>query len=133
MFLDFSPRGGGGFMGTITTLHVVAFSFFSKGFRRFYTSICYVHLQIFFPLDFLKIIFILYNIEVLKRECYKTYVHVTLDESQEPSHHQLPTRSTHQAAVPPTAGTAGYRRIAPALNELSHRSATPLRKVVSYV
>jgi hypothetical protein len=133
MFLDFSPRGGGGFMGTITTLHVVAFSFFLKGFQEVLHKHLLCTSSYFFPLDFLKIIFILYNIEVLKRECYKTYVHVKLDESQEPSHHQLPTRSTHQAAAPPTAGTAGYRRIAPALNELSHRSTTPLRKVVSYV
>jgi hypothetical protein len=46
--------------------------FFPQGFRSFYTSICYIYICRFFPLGFLKIEFILCDVQVLKGECYNT-------------------------------------------------------------
>jgi hypothetical protein len=63
-------------MGTITTLYVVAFSYFSTGFQEFLHKHLLYTSSNFFTLGFSKIVFILCDVQVLKGECYKTYVYV---------------------------------------------------------
>jgi hypothetical protein len=72
VFLDFSPHGV--FMGIITTFHVVVFSLFSHMILGVFAQSFVIYIFKFFIRFFSKIIFILNNVEVLKKEYYKTYV-----------------------------------------------------------
>jgi hypothetical protein len=63
--------------------------FFIQGFRNF-TQTFIIYIFRFFLLNFLKIVFILHDIQVLKEQCYNTYV----------SDHLIPARlSNHQTAL----------------------------------
>jgi hypothetical protein len=59
-------------MGTIMILYAVAFSYFSHRVSGVFAQALVIYIFIFFPLDFLKIVFILGDVQVLKRECYNT-------------------------------------------------------------
>jgi hypothetical protein len=73
MFLDFSLQGF--FMEIIMILYVVVFFCFSHKVSRIFAQVFIIYIFRFFSLDFLKIIFILYNIQVvLQRECYNINV-----------------------------------------------------------
>jgi hypothetical protein len=61
-------------MGTITAFYDVAFSYFSHRASRVFTQAFIIYIFRFFPLGFLKIVFILRDVQVLKGECYNTYV-----------------------------------------------------------
>jgi hypothetical protein len=63
-------------MGTIMTLYVVAFSYFSHRVSGVFAQAFVIYILRFFPLDFLKIVFILYDVQVLKGECCETYIYV---------------------------------------------------------
>jgi hypothetical protein len=64
--------------------YVVVFSFL-QSFRSFYTNIYYIHLQIFPTRFFFKIIFILYDVQILKEECYNINIKVITCHRHEPA------------------------------------------------
>jgi hypothetical protein len=53
-------------MGTIMTLYVVAFSYFSHRDSRVFAQVFVIYIFRFFPLGFSKIIFILRKVQALK-------------------------------------------------------------------
>jgi hypothetical protein len=61
-------------MRTITILYIVAFSYFSLGILGVFTQVFIIYIFRFFLLDFLKIIFILHEVHVVKGKCYNIYV-----------------------------------------------------------
>jgi hypothetical protein len=56
------------------TLYVIAFSYFFHRISRVFAQAFVIYIFRFFALDFLKIIFILCDIQTLKRECYNTNI-----------------------------------------------------------
>jgi hypothetical protein len=65
MFLDFSLQGF--FMGTITTLYTVTLSCFFRKVSEVFAQAFIIYIFIFVPLNFLKIIFILREVQTLNR------------------------------------------------------------------
>jgi hypothetical protein len=65
------------FMLYVVILYVVVFSYFSHIVSGVFTQPFIIYIFKIFSLDFLKIIFILYDIQVLKEKYYKTYIHIT--------------------------------------------------------
>jgi hypothetical protein len=61
-------------MKTITTLYTVAFFDFSHKFLGAFAHIFIIYIFRFFLLDFLKIVFILREVQALKGKCYSTKV-----------------------------------------------------------
>jgi hypothetical protein len=72
--------------------------FIPQGFRSFCTSIYYILLQIF-SLGFLNIIFNLRDVQMLKGECYNTYV-CSLDFSTKPINAVPAHRQAHPVESP---------------------------------
>jgi hypothetical protein len=88
-------------MGIITTIYVVAFSCFShRVLRVFHKHL--LHLQIF-SVGFSKIVFILYEVQALKGECYKTYVCVHFGMSRQPPCRCVTRRAPTEPSRPYTA------------------------------
>jgi hypothetical protein len=84
-------------MGTITTLYDVAFSYFFHRVSGVVAQACIIYIFRFFPLGFLKIIFVLRDVQVSVsiQICDHLYKH------QEPPPHRQP---------PPRSGTKCYLR-----------------------
>jgi hypothetical protein len=61
-------------MGTIMTLYDVPFLLFFHRVSVVFTQVFIIHIFRFFSLNFLKIVFILRDVQVLKRERYNTNI-----------------------------------------------------------
>jgi hypothetical protein len=60
-------------MGTIMTLFVIAFSCFPHWISGVFAQAYIIYIFRFFPLVFLKIVFILCDVQILKGSVKKTY------------------------------------------------------------
>jgi hypothetical protein len=63
-------------MGIIMIVYAVAFFCFFHRFSGVFAQVFIIYIFSFSPLRFLKIIFILSDVQVLKGECYKTHIYV---------------------------------------------------------
>jgi hypothetical protein len=61
-------------MRIIMILYVVSFSCFSHRVSGVFTQTFVIYIFRFFSLGFSKIIFILCDVQVIKKECYKTHI-----------------------------------------------------------
>jgi hypothetical protein len=62
-------------MKTFMTFYDVTFSCFSHRVLGVFTKSFVIYIFRFFPLNFSKIVFILYDVQIFKEECYNTNIH----------------------------------------------------------